>query len=203
MKRVLFIALALVLCLCLSVGCFAQDDVGQEQIPTLQEDGEREGEFDVKIYIMEKIVPVAVGVLTSALAFIATLGTIAKSLKALKDTKDAFKDEAKERAVFFECGIEMLSEKAQELTELVSDVPSLKEELTELAQECRLNSEILALGFSANSEIVKSGKGKKMSLLLENAKCKVQNAKLAAGASPRPTSEVVGPVEEVSANETI
>ena len=123
---------------------------------------------------MDKIVPVAVAVLTSALAFVATLGTIAKSLKALKDTKDAFKDEAKERTVFFECGIEMLNEKAQELTELVSDVPKLKEELTELAQECRLNSEILALGFSANSEVIKSGKGKKMAVLLENAKCKVQ-----------------------------
>ena len=60
MKRVMFLFFAVVICLCLSVGCFAQDDVGQEQIPTLQEDGEREGEFDVKTYIMEKIVPVAV-----------------------------------------------------------------------------------------------------------------------------------------------
>ncbi len=205
MKKVLFIALALVLCLCLSVGCFAQDegrDVGAPRngssetpsvncVDTSLKDGglnttpTAEGGIDIKAYIMDKIVPVAVAVLTSALAFIATLGTIAKSLKALKDTKDAFKDEAKERAVFFECGMEMLSEKAQELTELVSDVPKLKEELTELAQECRLNSEILALGFSANSEVIKSGKGKKMSILLENAKLK--NAPSTASGPPPST----------------
>ena len=179
MKKVLFIALALAFCLCLSIGCFAQDDVGEgSALPNEA--------VDIKAYIMDKIVPVAVAVLTSALAFIATLGTIAKSLKALKDTKDAFKDEAKERAVFFECGIEMLNEKAQELTELVSDVPKLKEELTELAQECRLNSEILALGFSANSEVIKSGKGKRMAVLLENAKLK--NAPSTASGPP-PTRE--------------
>ena len=188
MKKKMFILFAFVLCLCLACTVMANEGGTKTEL---------------KAYITDKIVPVAVAVLTSALAFIATLGTIAKSLKALKDTKDAFKDEAKERAVFFECGLEMLREKAEELTELVSDVPKLREELVALGEECRLNSEILALGFSANSEVVKSGKGKKMSLLLENAKCKVHNAKLAAGASPRPTSEVADPVEEVSANETI
>ena len=182
MKKVLFIALALALCLCLSIGCFAQDEGRDVGAPTPT----AEGGIDIKDYIMDKIVPVAVAVLTSAVAFIATLGTVAKSLKALKDTKDAFKDEAKERAVFFECGIEMLNEKAQELTELVSDVPRLKEELTELAQECRLNSEILALGFSANSEVIKSGKGKRMAVLLENAKLK--NAPSTASGPP-PTRE--------------
>ena len=155
MKKVLFIAFILVLCLCLA--CTVMANEGGKKT-------------ELKAYIMDKIVPVAVAVLTSALAFVATLGTIAKSLKALKDTKDAFKDEAKERAIFFESGIEMLNEKAQELTELVSDVPKLKEELTELAQECHLNSEILALGFSANSDVIKSGKGKKMAVLLEKSK---------------------------------
>ena len=155
MKKKMFILFAFVLCLCLA--CTVMANEGGKKT-------------ELKAYITDKIVPVAVAVLTSAVAFLATLGTIAKSLKALKDTKDAFKDEAKERAVFFECGIEMLNEKAQELTELVSDVPRLKEELTELAQECRLNSEILALGFSANSEVITSGKGKRMAALLEKSK---------------------------------
>ena len=215
MKKVLFIAFIVVICLCLSLICAAEEEGENEEklLPStaLTPSSEMEandtnltGEaIDVKAYIMDKIVPVAVAVLTSAIAFVATLGTIAKSLKALKDTKEAFSDEAKERAVFFECGLEMLTEKAEELKELVGDVPKLREELLALSEECRLNSEILTLGFSANSEIVKSGKGKRMALLLDNAKCKVQNAKLAAGASPHPTSEVAAPVEEVSANETI
>ena len=235
MKKVLFIAFIVALCLCLGVGCFALTEREGEPIPyngnptpteersedpyngnptPTEERSEdpygkdevvlsEEEKNDVKAYIMDKIVPVAVAVLTSALAFLATLGTIAKSLKALKDTKDAFSDEAKERAVFFECGMEMLTEKTEELKELVSDVPKLKEELLALSEECRLNSEILTLGFSANSDVIKSGKGKRMSVLLNDAKRKVQNAKVAAGASPRPTSEVAGPVEEVSANETV
>ena len=181
MKRILLIALALALCLCLSIGCFAQDEGRDVGAPTPT----AEGGIDVKDYIMDKIVPVAVAVLTSALAFVATLGTIAKSLKALKDTKDAFKDEAKERAVFFECGIEMLNEKAEELKELVADVPKLKATVDSLTQECRLNSEILALGFSANSEVIKSGKGKRMAVLLENAKLK--NAPSTASGPPPST----------------
>ena len=190
MKKVLFIALALMLCLCLSMGCLAQEegqDVealknGSSETPSVNcvdtslKDGglnttpTAEGGIDIKDYIMDKIVPVAVAVLTSAVAFLATLGTIARSLKALKDTKDAFSDEARERAVFFESGIEMLDEKTQELKELVEDVPRLRGEISALAEECRLNSEILTLGFSANSEVIKSGKGKKMAALLENAK---------------------------------
>ena len=215
MKKVLFTVFIVALCLCLGVVCAAQEEGLHEEklLPStaLTPPSEMEAEdknsvsetIDVKAYIMDKIVPVAVAVLTSALAFLATLGTIAKSLKALKDTKEAFSDEAKERAVFFECGMEMLTEKTEELKELVSDVPKLKGELLALSEECRLNSEILTLGFSANSEVVRSGKGKRMAQLLENAKCKVQNAKLAAGASPRPTNEVADPVEEVSANEKV
>ena len=168
MKKVLFIALVVMLCLslclfCGATGTEAQGNAGQgSALPN--------EEVDVKAYIMDKIVPVAVAVLTSIVAFLATLGTIARSLKALKDTKEAFKDEARERAVFFESGIEMLDEKTQELKELVEDVPRLRGEISTLAEECRLNSEILTLGFSANSEVIKSGKGKKMAALLQNAK---------------------------------
>ena len=173
MKKVLFIAFTLMLGLCLSIGCFAQEEGQDVEAPSPTE-AVKEQENDIKAYIMDKIVPIAVAVLTSAVAFLATLGTIARSLKALKDTKDAFKDEAKERAIFFESGIEMLDEKTQELKELVEDVPRLRGEISALAEECRLNSEILTLGFSANSEVIKSGKGKKMAALLENAKFKMQ-----------------------------
>ena len=155
MKKIMFILFAFALCLCLA--CTVMANEGGKKT-------------ELKAYITDKIVPVAVGVLTSVIAFVATLGTIARSLKALKGARQDFNEEAKERAIFFESGIEMLDEKAQELKALVEDVPKLRDELTSLAQECRLNSEILALGFSANSDVIKSGKGKKMAVLLEKSK---------------------------------
>ena len=154
MKKIIGVAFALALCLCMSTACFAQG----------------EGEIDVKTYVQEKIVPVAVAALTSAIAFLATIGTVARSLKSLKDTKDSFADEAKERAVFFESGMALLEDKAQELKAMVEGVPELKSKIEELTQKEELLAEILSLGFSANSEIVKSGKGKRMALLLEKSK---------------------------------
>ena len=154
MKKVLFLVFALAVCFSMCLVCFAEEMVEQP---------------DVKSYIQDKIVPVAVGVLTSVIAFVATIGVIAKSLKSLKDTKEAFSNEAEERACFFESGIAQLEAKAESMRELISDVPSLQEKVGELIKECELLAEILSLGFSANEEIIKSGKGKKMALLLENA----------------------------------
>ena len=178
MKKILIASFAIVLCFCLSTACFAQ------------------GEIDVKEYVQEKIVPVIVAVLTSVLAFLATIGTVARSLRALKDTKESFADEARERAVFFECGMALLEDKAEEIKASVEDVPELKNKIEELTKKEELLAEILSLGFSANSEIVKSGKGKRMALLLENARS-------AVGESPHPTGAVEVSEKEVSANETI
>lgn len=170
MKKVLFLAFALVLCFCLCVSCFAETV------------NETEKSINVKAYIQEKIVPVVVGVLTSIIALITTIGVIAKNLKGLKDTKEAFSNEARERACFFESGVAHIEAKAEGIKELVKDVPMLQDKIAELTKECELLAEILSLGFSANEEVIKSGKGKKMALLLENAtlnaKCKVQNAEL-------------------------
>lgn len=158
MKKVLFLAFALVLCFCLCISCFAETV------------NETETSINVKAYIQDKIVPVVVGVLTSIIALITTIGVIAKSLKGLKDTKEAFSSEAKERAYFFESGVAHIEAKAEKIKELVKDVPDLQEKIKELTKECELLAEILSLGFSANEEVIKSGKGKKMALLLENAK---------------------------------
>ena len=177
MKRILFICFVLMLCLCMSISCLAQD-VG-------------EGKEDIKGYIQERILPVVVGVLTSLIALGTMLFKITSTLKSLKSTRDTFEGEARLRA---ELARELKAE-AQKLQEAVKDVPALKACVEGLAQECRLNSEILSLGFSANGEIIKSGKGKQMAVLLENAKFKE---------FPNTTKERVGdPEKEVSVNETI
>ena len=155
MKKILFICFVLVLCVCFCTACFAQ---------------EQDEETDIKSYIQEKIVPVAVGVLTAVIAFVATLYKIASVLKSLKEAGRAIDSEGKIR--------EELKEQAQELKAGLGEVPALAQRLEELREQVAVLSEILTLGFCSSKEVIESGRGKRMTVLLENAKCKMQNAKL-------------------------
>lgn len=153
MKKTLTVILALILALCLSLVCFAKD---------VEEKGE------LRSYITEKIVPVVVGVLTAIVALITTLGAVARSLNELKETKSAFEGEAKERASSLEKSKLLFEEKSRELRETVKDMPQLKEMVSILIEESRDIAEILSLGFSSDKDIIKSGRGRKMSLLLDS-----------------------------------
>ena len=171
MKKVLFICFALVLCLCLSTACFAEGNEAQDGSSGTPTPTTETSDVDIKEYIQEKIVPVAVGVLTAVIAFAATLYKIASVLKSLKEAGRAIDTEGKIR--------KELKVQAQELKEGLSEVPALARRLEELQKQVATLSEILTLGFCANEEIIRSGKGKKMAVLLENAK-----------ASPHPSAEL-------------
>lgn len=176
MKKILIFVFALAMCLCLSTICFAEDEMSaelseKENAPSVTQgvtppsaDGGLA--VNVKEYITEKIVPVAVGVLTSIIALGATLFKVAGILKSLRDAKDTFEGEARVRA---ELSRE-LKQEAQGLQETVKDVPGLNERVNALTERVEALAEILVLGFSANSEVIKSGKGKKMAALLEKSK---------------------------------
>lgn len=165
MKKLLFIIFTVLLCLCFSSVCFASD------VDVTDVAG------DIEQYITERIVPIVVGVLTSLVALITVLRKIFGALKSLNDTKDTFVEEAKERASAFRNNTELLESKAQEIKKTVEGVPTIEEQMVELKgemntliEECNVLAEILSLGFSANSEVIKSGKGKQMAGLLEKSK---------------------------------
>ena len=165
MKKLLFIVFALTLCLSLAGVCMASDFEAEEIAN------------DIETYITERIVPIVVGVLTSMVALITVLRKIFSALRSLNDTKDTFVEEAKERASAFRSNTELLETKAQEIKKTVEKVPTLDEqmvqlkgEMSALIDECNVLAEILSLGFSANSEVIKSGKGKQMAKLLEKSK---------------------------------
>ena len=180
------------LCLCFAGVCFASDIDATELA------------IDIEQYITERIVPIVVGVLTSLVALITVLRKIFGALKSLNDTKDTFVEEAKERASAFRSNTELLENKAQEIKKTVEGVPTIEEQMTQLKgdmsaliDECNVLAKILSLGFSANSEVIKSGKGKQMAQLLENAKCKMQNTELTTLPSPRgDTSPCTGEAKE-------
>ena len=171
-KTVLFTVFTLVLCLCLALACFAEE-VNADTSSTVNDGPPSppgEGEVDIKSYIQEKIVPVAAGVLTAVIAFLATLYKIASVLKSLKEAGRAIDTEGEIRAE--------LKEQAQALKDGLGELPNLIERVNELQEQVRVLSEILTLGFCSSKEVIESGRGKRMSILLENARCTMQNAKL-------------------------
>ena len=80
MKRILAVLFVIMMAFCMTSVCFATE-IGFDAT-------------ELELYITEKIVPVVAGVLTSIVALISLLRSIAKSLKGLKDTKSAFDIEA-------------------------------------------------------------------------------------------------------------
>lgn len=179
MKKILFIMFALALCICLGLACFAEGNEAQDgssATPTTET-----SDIDIKAYIQEKIVPIVVGVVTSIVALITTLYKIGASLKALSGTRETLDADAKKR----EAAVASLGEQVEQIKASIKDVPSLEKSIEELKELCEAMAEILSLGFCANTEIIKSGKGKRMSILLENAKSIMQNAK----STPHPSAE--------------
>ena len=94
MKKIMFILFAFMLCVGLALFCSA------EEVQEASSDGDEE--WNVKEYVQEKIVPVAVGVITSVLALLATIGTVSRSLKSLSELKEGFGSEAKKRQEQFQ-----------------------------------------------------------------------------------------------------
>lgn len=164
-------------------------DENAETIPNEEDgasdtNGASEEEFNIYAYIKEKIVPVVVGVLTAASALIATLAAIKRSLNALAETRANFKKESEKRdeeleAYKEQCEKQINEMKGQvarleiavdEIKEATKGVPGFEKTLENASTLLKGVSQILTLGFSANKDVIKTGKGRKMELLLNSIK---------------------------------
>ncbi len=161
----------------------AQDTSGTEGKPDAPTDIEPSTQAQDEInkrgkelaeYIKDRIVPVVIGVLTSASALLATLGAIKKSLNKISLAREEFKKEAKTREESFKRESEYLSVKAEELSEICAKIPRLEKEIEELSKSTKklvyeggYISKMISLGFSQNKQIIASGNGKKISRLEE------------------------------------
>ncbi|MBO5312479.1 MAG: hypothetical protein J6B29_00800 [Clostridia bacterium] len=162
MKRLLvFISMITVLSLCLVTVRYAQD-MGEGT--------------EISNYLRDRVMPIVAGVLTSAIALISTLYSIGKSLKGLKGIKEELSAEAKSRRESLAGSTALLEGRTEEIKAILKDVPQLQGEIKELErgiEELREQSyilgEILSLGFSADEDIIKSGKGARMASLLERS----------------------------------
>lgn len=161
MKRVITILLAIMLCLVFILVASAEET-------------EQNKEQEIKAYIEEKIVPVIIGVATSLIALLGTLKSVLSTLKSLRTSKDDFVTVSKDLKKSNEVDRQALREEYQAIKDAVSDVPELlkvieaqDELIKRLEQSISVTAEILSLAYSANSELVRTGKAKKMYILLD------------------------------------
>ena len=169
MKKVITILMILVLCLALACVASAEE---------ITQDDNRE----LRVYIKEKIVPVIIGVATSIVALLGTLKGILSALKELKKGRDDFKETSKQIKQSTESDSKMLRADYSAIKDSVKDVPELlgvikrqNEKIEELKGIVAVSAEILSLAYSANSELVRTGKAKEMNRLLNKLGTKGAN----------------------------
>ncbi len=131
---------------------------------------EGENEFEIKEYIREKIVPVMVGIITSVTMILIALKPIISAFKALKEVCSGFSKKDKERNESFEKRDMEMLEHMRALEEETAKIPALEKEIKTLIEINGALAEAVVLGFTSNADVVRSGRGKKMSLLLKKVK---------------------------------
>lgn len=158
--------------------------------------GDGEEEFDLKLYIQERIVPVISGVGTAIVTILVALGPAVSAIKAVKNAVAAFSKKDEERNASVKESNRLIQKNIERIEGSVKDVPALqaqmaayKKQTEELKLVCTTLAKITALGFQANADVVRSGKGKKMAVMLKKLSSTV--------------GDVEGEFQEIETTETI
>ena len=137
---------------------------------------------ELKAYIEEKVVPVIIGVATSIVALLGTLKSIFAAIKELKKGKEDFVKTSAQIKQATESDSRQLRADYNAIKDSVKDVPELLKviekqdtKIEELKCALVVTTEILSLAYSANSELVRTGKAKEMSRLLGKLKAEGVN----------------------------
>ncbi len=128
-------------------------------------------------YIEDKIVPVIVGVVTSIIALLGTLKGLLSTLKELKGARNDFNATSAQIKETHENESRALRADYEKIKESIKDVPlvlcSMEEQgdkIRELESVMLVMVQVLSLAYSANSELVRTGKAKEMTRLLSKMK---------------------------------
>ena len=173
----IIVALTFILLIVFRCGADAQEVIQETAGEAAITDAAEAEEFNLYNYIKEKILPIVIGVLTSVSALLATLVAVKRSLNALHEEKDNYKKEAAalekkvlESTKVLSDRVEKLQSAVDEIKKSTSGVPDFDARIEAVQNILTSTCEILTLGFSANADIIKTGKGKKMEILLNSIK---------------------------------
>ena len=162
MKRLLILIFTLCVALLLVFSASAEE---------MEQEGNGE---ELKAYIEEKIVPVVVGVITSVVALIGTLKSLFSVLKELKTAKSNFEkiaaqntEDTKKESLALRKDYDAIKESIKDVPLFIDIIKSQNEKIENLEKAVAVSTEILSLAYSANSELVRTGKAKEMNRLLD------------------------------------
>lgn len=131
----------------------------------------------LKDYIEEKILPIIVGVVTSIIALLSTLRGIFSSLKSLKASKENFEREQEKIKESSNAELEKITEKYNEIKSEIKSVVQIKDGLCELKEKTEILSkeienlsQIAALGFCKDKDLVLEGASREIVILAKENK---------------------------------
>lgn len=130
-----------------------------------------------KTYIEEKILPIIVGVVTSIIALLSTLRGIFSSLKSLKASKENFEREQEKIKESSRAELEKITERYNEIKSEIKSVVQIKDGLCELKEKTEILSreienlsQIAALGFCKDKDLVLEGASREIVILAKENK---------------------------------
>jgi nitrate/nitrite-specific signal transduction histidine kinase len=190
MKKVITLIFTALIVFIFSTAVFAENGEGvvdktdtEETYEQINEETSKETTADdVAIYIQEKIVPVVIGVVTAVIALLGSINSIKKTLISLKGSKDVL--ELAQSTFDTELGnikgtlkneLENIKNEIQGMPELKEKFDSLKGDVDDVTTQLKTIADILALAYSSNEDLVRSGKASKMYKLLESVKASEAN----------------------------
>ena len=117
--------------------------------------------------------PVISGVGAAIISIFVALGQLISAFNAMKNAAAAFSKKDEERNASVKESNRLMQKNIERIEASVSSVPALqaqneqfKKQVDELKLVCTTLAQITALGFQANADVVRTGKGKKMAILL-------------------------------------
>ena len=197
MKKTLFLLFTLIIMVLLAVGVYAQEngsdkmsvvsdqkiEAGEqlnlpcEQSKPLTPDPDPLSSDPLKDYIEEKILPIIVGVVTSIIALLSTLRGIFSSLKSLKASKENFEREQEKIKERSRAELEKITERYNEIKSEIKSVLQIKDGLCELKEKTEILSkeienlsQIAALGFCKDKDLVLEGASREIVILAKENK---------------------------------
>lgn len=197
MKKTLFLLFILIIMMLLAVGVYAQGNVSDkmsevsdqkieageqlnlpcEQSEPLTPDLYPLSSDSLKDYIEEKILPIIVGVVTSIIALLSTLRGIFSSLKSLKASKENFEREQEKIKESSRAELEKITERYNEIKSEIKSVVQIKDGLCELKEKTEILSkeienlsQIAALGFCKDKDLVLEGASREIVILAKENK---------------------------------
>lgn len=197
MKKTLFLLFILTIMVLLAVGVYAQENVSDKISVVSDQETEMSDQWSVvsdqeteqsptsyplpptsfKTYIEEKILPIIVGVVTSIIALLSTLRGIFSSLKSLKASKENFEREQEKIKESSRAELEKITERYNEIKSEIKSVVQIKDGLCELKEKMEILSkeienlsQIAALGFCKDKDLVLEGASREIVILAKENK---------------------------------